>query len=87
MLSSPPSRVGGVHQRLGGLLDVAAAVAHHARDLVVGDHGGEAVRAEQEDVAGLDLVHLHVDLQVGLAAQRARDHVAQRDGCAPGRRR
>ena len=26
---------------------------------------------------GLDLVDLHLDLQVGLAPQRARDHVAQ----------
>src|SRR5205814_3943063 len=63
-----PFRVRAGHQGLGRLLDLAARVLHHARDLVVGDHGGEPVRAEEEDVARLDLVELHVHLEVRLAA-------------------
>src|SRR3954467_15366188 len=61
--------VRAAHQRLRGLVHVPARLAHEARDLVVRDHGGEAVRAEEEDVCGLRLVLLHVDLEVGLAAQ------------------
>src|SRR5688572_14931238 len=45
--------VGGVDQRVRGLADVARVVRHDARDVVVRQHGGQPVRAEQEDVARL----------------------------------
>ena len=47
-------------------------------DLAVGDHVGEPVGAEQEDVAGLGLDGERVDVDVGLGADRARDHGALR---------
>src|SRR5882672_6394750 len=62
-------RVGAGHQGLGRLLHVAARLAHDTRDVLVRDHRGEPVRAQDEDVARLGLVLLHVDLQVRLAAQ------------------
>src|SRR5262245_34816052 len=61
----------------GRLLDVGAGGGQDGGDVVVGDHGGEAVRTGDQDVPGLRLVDLHVDVQVGPAAQRARHHVAQ----------
>src|SRR5688572_26925424 len=72
-----PARVGGGHERLCRLLDVALRLLDELADVLVGDHGGQAVRAEKEEVARLDLVLLHVDQQVRLAAQGPRDHVAQ----------
>src|SRR4051812_16714825 len=74
----PALRVPARDQGLRRLVHVAAGVPDEARDLLVRDHRGEPVRAEEEDVARLDLVELHVDLEVGLAPQRARDHVVQR---------
>ena len=44
----------------------------------LGDHRGQAVRAEQEDVAGAGLEDLDVDLHVGLGPERAGDHRALR---------
>src|SRR6185503_4930113 len=70
-------RVGAGHEGLGRLLDVSPGLAHDARDVLVRDHGGEPVRAEDQDVSGLGLVLLHVDLQVRLAPEGARHHVAQ----------
>src|SRR5207245_11093363 len=71
-------RVRAGHQGLRRLLDLPARVAHHAGDLLVRDHGGEPVRAEEQDGARQRLVDLHVDLEVGPTAQRARAHGAQR---------
>ena len=78
MLSSPPAGVGGVHQRLGGRLDVARRASRTTR--AISSSGIMVVRPSEHRSRmspGCDLVDLHVDLQVGLAAQRARDHVAQ----------
>ena len=69
--------VGGVDQRAPRLLERAGA-GEDRRQPRLGDHRGEAVRADEEDVAGAGLEGLEVDLDVGLGAERAGDHGALR---------
>src|SRR5205807_672529 len=50
----PAARVGLVDQRAADLVQ-AAARSEPVADLAVGEHAGQAVRAEQVEIAGLDL--------------------------------
>ena len=77
MLSSPPPAfAASISARAGS--SRSSLLVEHGEDLVGGDHVGQPVRAEQVEVVrpGLDCERVHVD--VGLGAERARDHGALR---------
>src|SRR4030042_3365132 len=69
--------VGLVHERRRGAGDVAPRLPEDARDVLVPDHGGEPVRAEEEDVAGAHPPRLDVDEEVRAAAEGAGHHGAE----------
>ena len=64
--------VGGVDEELSRPLRVVLA-GEDPRHLVLADHGGEAVRAEEDAIAGLQLDRVHVDVDPGIDAERTRD--------------
>ena len=78
MLSSPPRSLASCTSAVAARATSPARLAEDARDLLVADHGGEAVRAEEEHVPGVHAARLDVDQQVGAPAEGAGDHVAQR---------
>jgi hypothetical protein len=61
-------------ERLGRDVRIAVGVLEQPRDLVVAHHRAEAVRAEEDEIAGRELERQRVDLHVRLRAERARDH-------------
>ena len=78
MLSSPP-------RSLAALISAWVAASRRPRlpdqdplDRAGVDHRRQAVRAEQEDVSVAGLDGEHVDVDVGLGPERARDHRALR---------
>ena len=74
MLSSPPPLFAARTSAFAAAGRSAAVALDLAQDRLVVDHRGEAVRAEQEEVAGLGLDRERVDVDVGVGAERARDH-------------
>ena len=78
MLSSPPPRFAALDERLRRRVEVAAVRRDELLDRLAVDHVGEPVGAEQEDVAGLAPDRERVDVDVGVGAERARDHRALR---------
>ncbi len=83
-------RVGRDHELARDLLQARPAL-HDALHLVLADHAGEAVGAEQDDVALLRVDAPGVDVDVVVGAERARDDAAlrvprglvRRQGAAP----
>src|SRR5688572_29716181 len=55
-----PPRICGGYQRLRSLLEIAFRIVDDLADVFIRDHRGEAVRAQEQDVARVRLVHLHV---------------------------
>jgi hypothetical protein len=69
--------VGGPHERLGRRLERRSG-AQQSRQLAVGDHPRETVRAEHVDIAGAGRMGVRVDVDVALRTERARDDRALR---------
>ena len=80
MLSSPPPAFAASTSARAAARDRRGAARASVEDLVVGDHRRQPVGAEQEDVARLRLDRERVDVDVGIGAERARDHRALRMG-------
>ena len=72
VLAAAPVR--GADQRLHEPVEVAALLVDELFDRPVVDHRGQAVGAEQEEVAGSRLDGERVDVDVRVGAERARDH-------------
>ena len=70
-------RVRRVDEQLGGALRIRLA-ARDAFDVALAHHVGEAVRAEDDAIAGDDVERVHVDLDVGVDTERAGDDRALR---------
>ena len=77
MLSRPPAALAASIRRLPSVSSESAVLEQRPQLRLV-DHRGEAVGAEQEEVAGLGREDVDVHLHAGLGAQRAGDHGALR---------
>ena len=69
----PAGLVGLVDQRVAPPRRAICVGREDLRTRLLGDHRGEAVAAEQQDVPGAHRIGPRVDLDLGLGAQRARD--------------
>ena len=80
MLSSPPAWLAAAISFARGGVEIVARGDEYPLDLLVGDHRGEPVGAEQEEVAVLRREREEVDLDLGVGAERASDDRALRVG-------
>ena len=71
--------VGRAHELSGGVVEGRRG-GEDAEDVVVRHHRREPVGAEEEEVARLGLDRGRVDVDLGIGAERARDHRALRVG-------
>ncbi len=72
MLSSPPAAFAASTRSCAARFGSGSRL-EDAGDLVRAHHGGEAVRAEEDAVAGLELDRVLVDVDPGVDAERTRD--------------
>ena len=77
MLSTPPAALAASTEQLGRALRIRLA-ARDAFDVPLAHHVGEAVRAEDDAIAGDDVERVHVDIDVGVHTERAGDDRALR---------
>ena len=78
MLSSPPPRFAACTSAFTALSRSSRFACTSSRISLVLDHVGEAVGADEEDVAVLGLDRERVDVDVGIGADRPRDHAPLR---------
>ncbi len=76
MLSSPPRAFAAATSRSAAASRIAVGLEERRRDLVLGEHVGEAVRAEEDEVARLRRNREDVDLDRALGADRPGDRRA-----------
>ena len=80
MLSSPPPLVRGVDERAGRRVEVARPLDERVRIAAVADHVVSPSEQSRKTSPGSRLDRERVDVDVGLGAERARDHRALRVG-------